>query len=129
MDFQTWKTSYEATPGVLGVSDCCLAVADWAIANGYQDGAADLRGQYATEEEMYATIAEHGDITATVAHCARIAGITETTDRGLGTIAVVGKPEDMYRQWAAIWDGVRWQVRLKDGFRSLDAYCIRMWKV
>ncbi len=129
MNFPEWKTSYEASPGVYGVSDCCLALADWAVANGYEDGAEDLRGAYQTEAQMYAIIAAYGDVVDIVGRCASIAGCKQIQRQTLGSIAVIGNPQNVYRQWGAIWDGARWQVRLKDGFVAISARPLKIWAV
>lgn len=129
MTFADWKASYEATPFEYGVSDCCLALADWALAKGYQDGAVDLRGQYDNEADMYALIATYGDVVGIVSHCASVAGCKQIQRQHMGAIAVIGSADNMYRQWGAIWDGARWQVRLKDGFTAITARPLKIWAV
>ena len=129
MNFQSWKQNYEATSFVYGVADCCLALADWAKANGYPDGATDLRGTYNNENDMYSIIQTYGDVVGIVEHCASIAGVAQASRQQIGSIAVIGNPSNMYRQWGAIWDGVRWQVFLKGGFTGLTAKPLKIWAV
>ena len=129
MNFATRKSGYEALPFGYGVSDCCLALADWALANGYADGAVELRGQYADEAQMYSLIGEYGDVTDIVEHCALKAGVTRVQRQRLGCIGVIGNADDMYRQWGAIFDGTRWHIRLKTGFTSIVARPLKIWAV
>ncbi len=129
IDFQDWKTAHEAELFQYGVNDCCLALADWAAARGYHDGAADLRGTYDNEADMYSIIAGYGDVTDIVNHCATIAGCVRIQRQKIGSIAVIGSAETMYRQWGAIWDGSHWQVRLKDGFTPIIARPLKIWAV
>ena len=101
-------------PHIWGVSDCSLAIADWAVANGHEDGAADLRGAYATEAECKALLAARGGLVAVVGACAAQLGLTPLHEPELGCIAVIGAPDRPDRQWAAIWSGHRWLVKWGD---------------
>jgi len=129
IDFHEWAKANHSLSGVIGVSDCCLVLADWAIANGHDDVIANYRGTYETEEEMYDVVKGFGGIEETVSFGARLAGLQVIERRCYGCIAVIGSRSNIYRQWGAIWDGVRWNVRLKDGFNTIQAKPLRMWKI
>jgi len=103
-----------AAPHVWGQSDCSLIIADWAMVNGYPDGAADLRGTYSTEAECRTVLAERGGLVATVGACASSIGLTPLHEPEFGCIAVIGSAHNPARQWAAIWSGFRWLVKWGD---------------
>ncbi|WP_310622487.1 DUF6950 family protein [Flexibacterium corallicola] len=129
MNLENWLRQQGAAPCVLGVSDCSLTLADWAVHCGYPDGAAHLRGTYATEAEMYKKINSYGDLVGVVEVCANHAGCAPTNQRAVGVIAVIGSPTNVRRQWGAIWNGGAWMVRLHTGFEAVAAHSLKMWKV
>ncbi|KZL04536.1 hypothetical protein PsAD2_04619 [Pseudovibrio axinellae] len=114
-------------PFLLGSADCCLVLADWAVACGHPDGAAHLRGTYQTNAEFIAIAEKRGGLVELVGECAGLAGIPETSKRVCGVIGVVGSTHNPLRQWGAIWNGGAWLVRMREGFIPTHAYCLKMW--
>lgn len=124
----------DCQPHVWGQADCSLAMADWAMANGYPDSANDLRGTYATEQECRALLAARGGLIATVAACADRLGLARLHEPEFGCIAVVGSPHNPDRQWSAIWNGHRWLIRSIEGperarWVPFAAKSLAMWRV
>lgn len=109
--FERFVGETDATPHVWGVSDCSLMVADWCVANGYPDPAAELRGTYATEAECRAILEARGGLSNVVAACASLAGLAAIHEPEFGCVAVIGSPSRQSRQWSAIWNGHKWMVR------------------
>src|SRR5690606_36183567 len=99
------------SPHIWGQSDCSLVIADWAMANGYADSAAHLRGTYETEDECRALLAARGGLIPTVGQCASLLGLKPLHEPEFGCIAVVGSERNPDRQWAAIWQGFKWLVK------------------
>ena len=117
-----------------GVSDCSLVLADWAIANGYPDGAAALRGVYSTDAECRALVEGSGGLAVVVGTCAANIGLTPIHEPEFGAVAVIGPPHRPERQWGAIWNGQRWMVRWLslDGrptWAAMQAPSISIWRV
>ena len=100
------------TPFAWGQDDCCLFLANWAIALGYPDPAAHLRGRYATEIGCARVLTREGGISAVVADCARRAGLVVTDAPRLGDVGVVEAPTaNGVRAAGAICLGQRWATR------------------
>lgn len=115
-----------------GAVDCSLVLADWAIWNGCADSAAHLRGSYASEEECRALVERAGGLVALVGDCAARIGVPRVTGAPrAGDLGVLGSATAPQRQWAALFDGRRWQVRMKDGFEPLamTAPPLAMWRL
>lgn len=132
--FEAFIDETNLTPHVWGVSDCSLMVADWALANGHPDPAADLRGTYATEAECRALLAARGGLAAVVEDCARRAGVEPVYEPEFGCVAVIGAPSRPERQWCAIWNGHNWMVRwlATDGrplWAPFSARPLGMWRI
>jgi hypothetical protein len=123
----------ERTSHIWGVSDCSLAIADWAMANGYDDGAADLRGTYETEDACRAVLAARGGLVPTVAACASRLGLHPLSEPEFGCIAVIGSAVNPDRQWSAIWQGHAWLVRWGNEQRAqwvpFAAKPLAMWRI
>lgn len=126
-------TDTDRQPFVWGRSDCSLAIADWAVANGHPDAAADLRGAYSTESECRGLLAARGGLVETVQQCASLLGLRPLHEPEFGCIAVVGSPHNPDRQWSAIWQGFSWLVRWGDesGARwvPFTAKSLAMWRI
>jgi len=121
------------SPHVWGRSDCSLAVADWAMAAGHADSAADLRCTYSTETQCRAVLASRGGLIATVGGCAQAIGLSPIQEPEFGCIAVIGSSHNEDRQWAAIWQGFRWLVKWGDErsaqWMPFMAKPLAMWRV
>ena len=95
---------------VWGLSDCSLVLADWAIVNGHEDCADDLRGAYDTAEGCRALLAAQGGLVPVVGACAARIGLPSVLEPEFGAVAVIGSQANPERQWGAIWNGARWAV-------------------
>lgn len=102
------------SPLIWGQSDCSLLIADWAIDNGHDDPAADLRGAYDTETACRAVLEARGGLVAVVGECAARIGLRQLHEPEFGAVAVIGSASNPERQWAAIWNGRRWLVKWGD---------------
>jgi hypothetical protein len=131
--FEDFMQATNREPHVWGVSDCSLLVADWVVASGYPDPAAELRGAYATEAECGALLAARGGLSEVVAACALSSGLKPIHEPEFGCVAVIGSISRPERQWSAIWNGHFWMVRWlsKDGptWATFAAPAIGMWSV
>lgn len=108
--------SHALKPWRPGITDCCLALADWAIECGYPDPAAHLRGSYDSEEGFRAIIKAAGSVTALVGSCAAAVGVLRLQEPIRGAIGVIGSPTNIHSQFGAIHDGAGWRIRFGDGF-------------
>ncbi len=116
-------------PWQWGVSDCALVLADWLIANGYDDPALDLRGAYTDEASCLALLAERGGLLAVVTACAAVAGLEEIAEPEVGCVAVIGAPNNPERQRCAIRLAGGWVTFTQQGFLPIIARGVRMWRV
>lgn len=114
-------------PGV--VTDCCLVLADWAVACGHADPAAHLRSVYDSEEGFRAIIEAAGSMTVLVASCAATIGARRLQQPTRGAIGVIGSPSNIHRQFGAIHDGAGWRVRFDQGFTPMVARPLAMWSL
>ncbi|SHE68332.1 hypothetical protein SAMN02745157_0704 [Kaistia soli DSM 19436] len=128
-DLDAFLASYGDRPWVWGEVDCSLVLADWAIANGHPDSAAQLRGSYATHQGCLAVVAAAGGVVPLVAACAAVLGLDALAVPERGAIGVVGAASNMHRQWGAIFDGRDWQVRLEPRFVALKAHPLGIWRI
>lgn len=128
-DLSEFMRRHAQRPWKWGETDCSLTLADWAIENGYPDPAAMWRGAYTSEDQWKAAIIARGGLQYVVADVCARAGIFVTDKPARGVIAVIGASNNPDRQYAAIHDGARWQVRLKDGFTGMKARPLSMWKL
>lgn len=112
-----------------GSVDCSLVLADWAIENGHSDPASSLRGTYSTAQEWKNIITSHGGLLPLVSDLCDRAGIVPTAELTVGTIAVIGSPLNIERQWGAIYDGSGWLIRGESSFSPLTAHALGKWRV
>lgn len=118
-----------ARPWAWGAVDCCMVLADWALANGHGDLRAPFRGAYADEAGCLAIVVQRGGVLPIVSDgCARI-GLIQTEIRVPGVIGVIGSLTVPTRQWGALWDGARWLVRDAEGFTPVTARALGIWSV
>lgn len=100
------------TPFAWGESDCCLWLADWLVALGRPDPAADLRGRYSTPLGCARLLNKRGGVLGVVASCAAQAGLALTDTPIAGDVGVVEVVTHAGRTPAgAICTGRRWAVR------------------
>jgi hypothetical protein len=108
------------------VVDCCMTPADWAVELGSEDPVPDLRGTYHTEEECRALVLRAGGIMHLVSRLEQV-GWHRASSPSDGSIAVIGSPTIINRQWAAICHEGRWKVRMDIGFVPFMARPLAMW--
>ena len=106
-----------------------MVLADWSVANGRPDFLDVYRGTYADEEACQAIILRHGDLASLIAARCADAGLPVASVRTRGAIGVIGSAGNPLRQWGAIFDGARWQVRTVEGFQPIAARVLGMWSV
>lgn len=111
------------------ITDCCLALADWAIACGHNDPARHLREAYDSEEGFRAIIEAAGSVTALVGSCADAIGARRLQAPIRGAIGVIGSPANIHRQFGAIHDGAGWRVRSVEGFCPMLARPLAIWSL
>ncbi len=112
-----------------GQVDCCLFLAAWAIWLGHADPAQHLRGAYDSEDGFRAIIERAGSVPAVVGSCvARIRGKPLQQPR-CGAIGVIGSATNIHRQFGAIHDGERWNVRFKNGVGVMTAAPLAIWMI
>ncbi len=112
-----------------GSVDACIAVADWAQANGHGDLLARYRGTYANEAGYLEIVVKRGGLLPVVADgCARVR-LSVVDEPSLGVVGVIGSLMSPTRQRPAIWDGAVWLVRGPDGFAPMAAPALGMWSV
>jgi hypothetical protein len=118
-----------ALPWGWGTVDCAMVLADWAIASGHPDPFIDYRGAYRTEEGWKAIVTPRGGMLPLVSEVLSRTQIAPVAVAVRGVIAVIGSPSHPLRQWGAIHDGARWQVRLEQGFTAVTARPLSLWSV
>ena len=128
----TFLQDYAARPWNPGEVDCCLYLADWAMACGHDDPAASLRGTYSGEAEMRAVVERAGGLVPLVLGCASSIGLVPVVNEPLaaGDFAVIGSAKRADRQWGAIYDGASFRVVTSDnGIARMAAKILMRWKM
>lgn len=124
--FLEWHSAKHWQPGTV---DCCLCLADWAVANGHTDPARHLRGQYHDEAGFRDIISAAGGMVPVVGRCVLAIGGKPIQYPYEGVIGVIGSPRNIDRQWGAIFDGRHWIVRNEAGFIRLTAPVLAVWSI
>ncbi|MDX0251144.1 hypothetical protein GOC31_20825 [Sinorhizobium meliloti] len=119
--------AYGEKPWQPGKVDCCLFLAAWAVWLGYPDPARHLRGAYDGEEGFREIIEKSGSVTVLVGSCASLIRGRRLQRPICGAIGVIGSATNIHRQFGAIHDGERWQVRLKNGIGPMTAQPLGIW--
>jgi len=112
-----------------GQVDCLLMLADYAVALGYPDPAAHLRGAYDSEDGFRSIIEQAGGVVPLVAGCAGRIGAKRLQQPLRGAIGVIGSAGNVHRQFGAIYDGERWIARLKENFTRVTANPLAIWAI
>ena len=128
-DLDSFMVRHTALAFEWGRVDCSTVLADWAIANGWPDPAAQSRGQYSSEDEWRSIVTARGGLLPVIADLCARSGIPVLRERQRGAVGVIGAPHNVERQWGAIFDGAVWQVRQPSGFAPVRAQPLGMWKV
>lgn len=120
---------YSALPWQPGKVDCLLMLADYAVALGYADPAAHLRGTYDTDEGFERIIDRAGSVSALVGDCAGRINAKRVQRPLCGSIGVIGSPSNIHRQFGAIHDGDGWNIRFKDRIAPMVARPLAIWVI
>ncbi|ASY56497.1 hypothetical protein [Sinorhizobium sp. CCBAU 05631] len=112
-----------------GEVDCCLFLAAWAIWLGHSDPAQHLRGTYDSEDGFRAIIERAGSVSALVGSCVAVIGGKNVQRPACGAFGVIGSAGNIYRQFGAIHDGKRWNVRFKNGVGFMAAAPLAIWVI
>ncbi|MEZ2132460.1 MULTISPECIES: hypothetical protein [unclassified Sinorhizobium] len=121
--------THNTRPWQPGNVDCCLFLADWALWLGHQDPAAHLRGTYDTEDGFRDIITSACGVVPVVDRCVANIGGQRVDNPTCGAVGVIGSPNNIYRQWGAIFDGRRWLVRFRDNIGPMSAKPLAIWKI
>jgi hypothetical protein len=121
--------AYSEKPWRPGNVDCCLFLAAWAVWLGHSDPAQHLRGSYDTEEGFRAIIEREGSVSALVTSCIAAIGGKKLQRPVCGAVGVIGSAINIHRQFGAIHDGERWQVRYKNGIGPMTARSLVIWSL
>ena len=112
-----------------GERDCALFAADWAIALGHPDPAADLRGRYHTELGCARLLKREGGLPAVFARCAERVGQLATDpvagDVGLVEVETPRGPDLV----GAICAGRRWVMRSPLGLIGISTRPSAAWRL
>ena len=111
-----------------GKVDCCIVLADWLIYQGQCDPASHLRGVYDSEDGFRRIIAEAGGLVSVVQFCVRDICI-QVDKPAVGDIGVLGSPNNITRQFGALYDGEGWLLRTSRGFEPVSAKPLAIWRL
>ncbi len=128
-DLDAFFAENGALPWSWGWANCCTPLADWAVANGHEDPAADWRGLHDSAIAWRNVIVQHGGMLPFLSDVFARAGLPQTDLAVRGVIGVIGSRYNVDRQWGAIHDGARWQVRTVEGYAPMIARTLGMWSV
>jgi hypothetical protein len=123
-----------STPFQFGRWDCQLWLADWLVASGHPDPAADFRGRYRTALGAQRLLNREGGAVALVTRLAERAALAslavDAPEPGaIGLVRVVGR-RGRAEPAGALFGGLRWQVlRAGGGLIAFPATPIACWKV
>lgn len=112
-----------------GRVDCCLFVADWAMCLGRPDPAEGWRGAYDTEVGFQAIIAAAGGLVPLFEGCAAKVRAKRVQRPVVGDVAVIGSPINIGKQFGAIFDGARWNIRFINNVGPLTAKPLAIWRL
>lgn len=121
--------AYEEKPWDPGIVDCCLFLAAWAIWLGYNDPAWHLRCRYWDEKGFGKIIDEYNGLVPLVDGCVDIIAGQRVQSPICGDIGIIGSRWLVRRQYGAIYDGERWQVRAIKGVTPMIANPLAIWRI
>lgn len=121
--------AYGEKPWAPGDVDCCLMLASWAIWLGHPDPARHLRGTYDSDKGFREIIERAGGVVGVVSPCAARIGANRVQHPSCGDIGVIGSGCRIDRQFGAIFDGHRWQVRFIDRIGPMMARPLVIWRI
>ncbi len=126
---EEFLAAYREKPWRPGQVDCCLFLAAWAIWLGHRDPAEHLRETYDSEEGFNAIIERAGSVPSLVGSCVTAIGGKRIQRPLPGAIGVIGSVSNIHRQFGAIHDGERWNVRFKNGVGFMTAAPLAIWVI
>lgn len=121
--------AYERKPWRPGQVDCCLFMAAWAVWLGYPDPARDWRGTYDSEDGFRAIIHKAGGVVPLIEECALSINARRVSQPITGDVAVIGSATNIDRQFGAIFDGARWNVRFVNKIGPMAATPLAIWRI
>jgi hypothetical protein len=118
------------TPFRWGERDCCLWIADWLIACGHPDPAAEWRGRYRTAIGAGRILAKRAGLLSLVTTQAENTGLAKIETPAQGDVGVVlGRDQDgRVKPAAAICTGPRWAVLTVVGVSVAPASPLAAWR-
>jgi hypothetical protein len=110
--------------------DCCVFLADWCVAVGYDDPMAFIRGRYASEAEAL-ELAKRPGLLRLATRGFRDIGLARTRQPIDGDVAVLRRPTvDGLDVVCAIRSGERWVSLLERGLLvDASGTLLRAWRV
>lgn len=119
------------TAFVWGRFDCSLWAADWLVACGHRDPAADLRGTYADQAGAERVLAAHGGLTALWERLASLARLEPVHEPRRGDVGVVlgVTPQGFVEPGGAICAGRRWALFGETGVIVASCMPVAAWRV
>lgn len=121
--------AHERKPWQPGQVDCCLFVADWALWLGRSDPAEGWRGSYDTEDGFRAIINAAGGLVPLFEGCAAKVRAKRVQCAAAGDVAVIGSPNNIGKQFGAIFDGTLWNIRFKHNVGPLTSRPLAIWRI
>jgi hypothetical protein len=121
--------AYERKPWQPGHVDCCLFVAAWSIWLGHPDPALDWRGSYDSDQGFREIISKAGGVVPLFERCAARIRARRVQRASVGDVAVIGSHKNIEKQFGAIFDGERWNIRFIDRIGSLTATPLAIWRL
>jgi len=121
--------AYERKPWQPGQVDCCLFVAAWAMWLGHTDPARDWRGSYDSEEAFQSIIRKSGGVVPLFESCAAHIKAKRVQHASAGDVGVIGSPTNIDRQFGAIFDGERWNIRFIHNIGPMTAKPLAIWRL
>lgn len=112
-----------------GRVDCCLFLASWAVWLGHPDPAPHLFGTYDSEDGFRAIISAAGGVVPVVERCVSNIGGKRVQQPFCGAVGVIGSSTNIDRQFGAIFDGSRWNVRFIHSIGPMAAAPLAIWSI
>ncbi|MGM4909116.1 DUF6950 family protein [Rhizobium sp. 768_B6_N1_8] len=126
---ESFFASHSALAWSPGAIDCCLFLADWAVFLGHPDPADHLRGTYEDEEGFRGIVEAAGGLVPVVGFCVEKIRGKRVQRPAAGDIGVIGSPKSIHRQWGAIFDGARWNIRFENAIGPMTASPLAIWSI
>lgn len=104
-------------------------MAAWAVWLGYPDPARDWRGTYDSEDGFRAIIHKAGGVVPLIEACAATIRAKRVQQPSVGDTAVIGSATNIDRQFGAIFDGARWNVRFVNKIGPMAATPLAIWRI